>query len=361
MSEGFSNAILGGASTLIRQAIQSANYVAGSTGWRIAKDGTAEFNNATVRGSVSAGGGTVLLNAGGIHVQGPNLQFDINGNAGFLARKLVDNGSLAQITVGNNGVDGGGIFLTPTSPSAVNNVTWANPAYMFASYSTSGGTDTPYAQLISPGITAKTQSSVFLYGQSNTSASDNSRIDLNGKTTNINSDQFAMNGNANNATANFFVNQFNVAPVGSNPGATFFVNGNFAIQRPRWVVDWGTPSIPNASVTTLTPSSVDVNTGSMGSGSTVTVPTVDVWDIGCILRFATNGTGQRMVRILLNGAELNSFVIATIPGFNTTVGISIKPLLQAGDQIQFTGYQNSGGSLSLVGAGNKAWVMKEIA
>jgi predicted phage tail protein len=34
--------------------IQSANYVAGSAGWYIGKDGTAEFNNVTVRGTVYA-------------------------------------------------------------------------------------------------------------------------------------------------------------------------------------------------------------------------------------------------------------------------------------------------------------------
>lgn len=50
---GFSNPIIGGATTLIRKAIQSANYVANVSGWRISKDGDAEFNNAVVRGLLS--------------------------------------------------------------------------------------------------------------------------------------------------------------------------------------------------------------------------------------------------------------------------------------------------------------------
>lgn len=51
----FSNPIVGG-STLIRPAIHSPDYVAGSTGWSINKDGTAEFNDVTIRGSVGIGG-----------------------------------------------------------------------------------------------------------------------------------------------------------------------------------------------------------------------------------------------------------------------------------------------------------------
>lgn len=39
--------------------IQSANYVAGSAGWSINKSGSAEFSNATVRGSIYASSGTL--------------------------------------------------------------------------------------------------------------------------------------------------------------------------------------------------------------------------------------------------------------------------------------------------------------
>lgn len=41
--------------TLIIEAIQSQNYVAGTSGWSIAADGTAEFNNVTVRGKLITG------------------------------------------------------------------------------------------------------------------------------------------------------------------------------------------------------------------------------------------------------------------------------------------------------------------
>lgn len=48
---GFSNPIVGG-EDLIRSGIRSPNYVAGSAGWRIAQDGSAEFNNVLIRGTL---------------------------------------------------------------------------------------------------------------------------------------------------------------------------------------------------------------------------------------------------------------------------------------------------------------------
>lgn len=50
----FRNSILAG-EDLIRTAMRSPNYVAGASGWRIAKDGSAEFNNVVVRGKLITG------------------------------------------------------------------------------------------------------------------------------------------------------------------------------------------------------------------------------------------------------------------------------------------------------------------
>ena len=47
---GFSSPIIGGGGTLVYPAIKSPDYVAGSAGWQIAKNGSAEFENLTVRG-----------------------------------------------------------------------------------------------------------------------------------------------------------------------------------------------------------------------------------------------------------------------------------------------------------------------
>jgi hypothetical protein len=51
---GFAHDIAGGQGNLIVTAVQSPNFVAGSVGWQIRKDGSAEFNNGTFRGTVTA-------------------------------------------------------------------------------------------------------------------------------------------------------------------------------------------------------------------------------------------------------------------------------------------------------------------
>lgn len=51
----FSNPILSG-ETLIRSAIKSENYVPGVAGWRISRDGEAEFSDVIVRGEIEVGG-----------------------------------------------------------------------------------------------------------------------------------------------------------------------------------------------------------------------------------------------------------------------------------------------------------------
>jgi hypothetical protein len=62
----FSNTVLGGASTLIRKAIESPNFsIPNQTGWAINKDGTAYFFNVTVNGNVIIASGGSLFFYGG--------------------------------------------------------------------------------------------------------------------------------------------------------------------------------------------------------------------------------------------------------------------------------------------------------
>lgn len=51
---GFNNPVVG-ALNLIRKAIRSPNYVAGSAGWSVDQDGTAEFNDIAARGTIIVG------------------------------------------------------------------------------------------------------------------------------------------------------------------------------------------------------------------------------------------------------------------------------------------------------------------
>lgn len=51
---GFNNPVVGGSGgDLVREAIKSPNYAAGTAGWSINQDGSAEFNDVTIRGSLT--------------------------------------------------------------------------------------------------------------------------------------------------------------------------------------------------------------------------------------------------------------------------------------------------------------------
>lgn len=82
----FSNPIVGGNDTLIRDKIQSEGYVTATTGWRIDRDGDAEFNDVDVRGDIIVDDGQHSIEIG-------------------------TPGSLAQILFGVSGVDVGRIYI----------------------------------------------------------------------------------------------------------------------------------------------------------------------------------------------------------------------------------------------------------
>lgn len=80
---GFENPVVGGTALRI-PAIQSPNYAAGSAGWIIRIDGSAEFNNLTIRGTFN--GSDFIMNSSGL--------FIYNGvpAAGNLSASIAPNG-----------------------------------------------------------------------------------------------------------------------------------------------------------------------------------------------------------------------------------------------------------------------------
>jgi len=71
MSGGFNNPIIGGGGGLVYPSIHSPNYLTGISGWTINKDGSAEFQNAIIRGTVQAGtfiGSDFIINASGTFI-----------------------------------------------------------------------------------------------------------------------------------------------------------------------------------------------------------------------------------------------------------------------------------------------------
>lgn len=176
---GFSNAVVGGASTLIRAAIQSVNYVPATAGWQIARNGNVDMNSGTFRGSIVVGNGTVLLNAGGIHVQGVTRQWDINAAAGFLSRRFPDTGLQAQIF-------DAGLFLTPPNPTPHGGTITGTGGILVDTF-VSGVNDQPFTNISAPKVNAKAQSFLTVRSQSLTNALDDSSIELTAA-------QFMING-----------------------------------------------------------------------------------------------------------------------------------------------------------------------
>jgi hypothetical protein len=177
---GFQSSILAGV-VLVRSSIRSPNYVAGVSGWTINQDGSVEFNNAVIRGSVIAGNGAVRLDAGGVKVDGTLLQFDINFTGGHLARRLPDDGAYGQLTMASSTAgasSGGGVFMNPTDPTTVNGTTYSFAGAIYVDTDVSGGTDFGVTIIRSPIPTGQQQAQIRVRSQGSNSAADDSSIEL---------------------------------------------------------------------------------------------------------------------------------------------------------------------------------------
>lgn len=111
---GFNNPVIGGMSNLIRQAMQSPNFISGQSGWIVRKDGSAEFNNLNVRGTFTGpffvlnGNGLFLYNQAG---SGPTSQRFTAGSGNWTAPAgvtSVDAQCWGADGGGGNGAGGGG-------------------------------------------------------------------------------------------------------------------------------------------------------------------------------------------------------------------------------------------------------------
>jgi len=91
-----------GSTVLRRPAIQSPNYVAGSAGWTINQDGSAEFNNLTIRGTFA--GTDFVINSDGSFFYSPSE------GAGNLVASIAAASGVDQF--GNNYVSGVGSYQT---------------------------------------------------------------------------------------------------------------------------------------------------------------------------------------------------------------------------------------------------------
>lgn len=181
----FTDPLITGLGKLIREFIQSVNYVAGISGWILNKDGSCEFSDATIRGSIEAGNGTVRLNSGGVKVTGPTRQFDINIAGGFLARLVPDDGSYVQMIYTASGTSMG-LFMHPADPSPINATTYSFGGRMVGSTKTTGTKDQGQLNIFAPIPTGKATCSINLLSQGSDSATDDSVVQLYGSSVTIN-------------------------------------------------------------------------------------------------------------------------------------------------------------------------------
>jgi hypothetical protein len=127
---GFVNPILGGGGALVRPAIKSPNYVAGSAGWSINRDGSAEFSTGTFRGALvgssfqtATSGRRIEINVGGsqsmeLFDSSGNVLLSVGDQAGVITSYDAADGTHA-LDVGASRLTfytaGGGGLLTPAA------------------------------------------------------------------------------------------------------------------------------------------------------------------------------------------------------------------------------------------------------
>lgn len=113
----FENPVVGGENgELIRPSIQSPDYVAGVSGWTINRDGSAEFNDITIRGGAIVGG-SITIGPTGM----PQVVIDSTAAEGRIRFPTNDSdeSSIAEIVgaINNSGLAFENLSLELTSPS----------------------------------------------------------------------------------------------------------------------------------------------------------------------------------------------------------------------------------------------------
>src|SRR5512146_586720 len=138
-----------GSTILRRPAIQSPNYVAGSSGWTVNADGSAEFNNLTIRGTFDG------------------TDFEINSSGAFFYSGVPASGNLIASIAPAAGTDAHGNAYVQgiASYTVISAVTYA----VRAGASTVAGSPTPGFFLNNQGASPPSEPPVYSFGNANSS------------------------------------------------------------------------------------------------------------------------------------------------------------------------------------------------
>lgn len=330
---GFSNTVIGGASKLIRAAIQSPNYVAGLVGWSINKDGTAEFNDATFRGTivVSDVNQSVLIYAGTPAVD--NLILSIAPNAGTDA--FGTNYPQGFATYARHPHGYGPMYL-------LNAFTGGNPATQGAYHiwGTGGGNGVPAGEYLigSPGaIHLRTNS-------------------LSGYT-----DEITLDGNLIYLGRSYSKLWLGQPDIVSGLSSAEYAFGTGQSGRYMWLERSCTSQvIPSGASTVLTNlitfndrTDYDAATAWDNTTGIFTAPVDGVYSMfGCVGYNAGLVAGTRMLMdITRNGVATANRIASTNAqawGASGDIAVYARRYLLAGDTIRFRAYQASGAACTIV-------------
>lgn len=162
--------------SLVFPAIKSINYVPTVSGWKIDRNGSAEFSDVTVRGTIIAENGDIVIDNNGITVTSATHKWQINSALGFVSKRIPDDGTQGEIF-------DAGFFMRPQTPTPINGATIQTQGKIFAG-NTGGPDEAPFVEIDSPNYNGSpTTAGIALIGQSDQSANDNSAALITAATT----------------------------------------------------------------------------------------------------------------------------------------------------------------------------------
>ncbi len=129
-----------------------------------------------------------------------------------------------------------------------------------------------------------------------------------------------------------------------------FITG--ARPRSSLTTDTGAVSIPDNAWTSVTMAAVaidDLGAWQSGSPTILTAPSPGLYSISCSGDWDVNTTGQRLIRVFLNGTTNLAILTQTptTPAPGPSMCVSVTTYLREGDEVSMQAYQNSGGALNI--------------
>jgi hypothetical protein len=293
--------------SLIFPAIKSPNFVSGSAGWRIAYDGTVEFNNGTFRGTLVIGTSPqTTVDTNGITVVGANQTMTVNDNTGFEVVRTSLDGRRAQLDLLNSTGNAASarLALNPVTPTAGANTIGASASLSAAIAGTPD--EIPFLLIASPRFTSKVNSSITMEAQSSASAVDNSLIFLTASSTSITGGLFVTGASSIAA-----LTASGTSTLAAVTATTVAATGNVTGKRPNGKValNTATQAIALSTVTAVPYAGTDIRDDAnfhdpVTNNTRVTPSVAGVYRVTLCTSWAAGTATNRLTFIRKNGTSV---------------------------------------------------------